>query len=53
MTEKKEVKIGMFADDTQSYHRSEQSIKEVFKILQKYEKASGAKINHKKTIGIL
>ena len=48
----KEAKINMFADDTQLFHRTENSIKEDFKSIAKYEKASGSRINFKKTIGL-
>ena len=48
----KEAKINMFADDTQLFHRTENSIKEGFKSIAKYEKASGSRINFKKTIGL-
>ena len=48
----KTVKISMFADDTQYFHRSERSVREGFKISEKYEKASGAKINFTKTKGL-
>ena len=42
----------MFADDTQLFNRPENSIKEVFESLAKYEKASGSKVNYKKTLGL-
>ncbi len=47
-----EAKISMFADDTVLYHRTEQSIKEAFKIINTYYKASGAKLNMHKTKGL-
>ena len=49
----KEVKISSYADDTQIFVKNEQSIKEVHHLLDLYSKSSGAKINHKKTEGIL
>ena len=52
LPENKEAKINMFADDTQLFNRTENSIKESVLILKKYEKASGAKINNKKTLGL-
>jgi len=42
----------MFADDTQLFNRDEESIEETFKVLNIYEKASGAKINLNKTVGM-
>ena len=50
--ENMEVKISMFADDTQMYHSTEESIKEGFALIDKYCKASGAKLNWKKTKGV-
>ena len=47
-----EARISMFADDTQLFHSTEQSIKEGFDILDTYSKASGAKINVAKTKGL-
>ena len=47
-----EVRVASFADDTQLFHRSEKSIKEGFKILEIYSKASGAKLNMTKTKGL-
>jgi exonuclease III len=47
-----EVKINMFADDTQLFNGTEESISETFKTLDTYEKASGAKINTNKTKGM-
>ena len=47
-----EIKISMFADDTQTYHSSEASIVESFKIFEQYCKASGAKLNLHKTEAI-
>jgi hypothetical protein len=42
----------MFADDTQLINKTEESIEETFKTLEIYEKASGAKINLEKTVGM-
>jgi exodeoxyribonuclease III len=50
--EKLEVKIAMFADDTQLFHSSKKSIEEGFTILDTYCKASGAKLNLSKTKGL-
>ena len=47
-----EVRISMFADDTQLYHSSESSIREGFNILDIYSKASGAQVNVSKTKGL-
>lgn len=46
------IKISMFADDTQLFHRNESSIIESFKTLELYCKASGAKLNLHKTKGL-
>ena len=50
--EKKEVKLNMFADDTQLFNKTEESIEKTFEILEIYEKASGSKINLNKTVGV-
>ena len=50
--EVQEVKVASFADDTQLFHTSENSIIEGFKILETFSKASGAKLNMKKTKGL-
>jgi hypothetical protein len=42
----------MFADDTQLINKTEESIEETFKTLEIYEKASGAKMNLEKTVGM-
>ena len=47
-----ESKLNMFADDTQLINKTEESILETFKILGVYEKASGAKMNLEKTVGM-
>ena len=51
-TEIAEVKINGFADDTQLFNITEDSITECFKTLEKYEKASGAIIHKTKTTGL-
>ena len=40
----KQVKINAYVDDAQLFNSTENSIKETFRILQKYENASGAKV---------
>jgi len=47
----KSAKIALFADDTQIFCKNESSIKTVFKVLEQYARASGAKINYKKLKG--
>ena len=42
----------MFTDDTQLFNRDEESTEETFKVLNIYEKSSGAKINLNKTVGM-
>ena len=42
----------MFADDTQLFNKTESSIEETFKVLNIYEKASGARMNMNKTVGM-
>lgn len=42
----------MFADDTQLFNKTEESIEKTFEILEIYEKASGSKINLNKTVGV-
>jgi hypothetical protein len=42
----------MFADDTQLFNRDEESIEETFKVLNIYEKTSGAIINLNTTVGM-
>lgn len=49
----KETKLCMFADDTQVFNKNEKSVENTFKILSLYEKASGSRINHDKTNGLL
>ena len=50
---KQEAKISMFADDTQLFYSSKQSIAFSLKILYLYSKASRAKVNLGKTKGVL
>jgi hypothetical protein len=47
-----ETKVNMFADDTQLINKTEEYIEETFKTLEIYEKASGAKMNLEKTVGM-
>jgi hypothetical protein len=47
-----EPNICMYADDTQLFKRNEESVEQTFKVLVKYEKASGSKINYEKTKGL-
>lgn len=47
-----QAKISMFADDSQIFVGKEKSIQIFFEILKQYGKASGAKINLKKTKGM-
>ena len=44
-----EVKLSAYVDDSQYFNSTENSIKECFKIFDKFEKASGAKIHKMKT----
>ena len=47
-----EAKLNMFADDTQILNKTEESVEKTFEILGIYEKASGAKMNFDKTVGM-
>ena len=47
-----EVKLSAYVDDSQFFNSTENSIKESFKIFDKFEKASGAKIHKTKTTAI-
>ena len=47
-----EVELVSYVDDTQFFSSTEESILETFKTANKFEKASGAKINKTKTIGL-
>ena len=46
------VKLSAYVDDSQFFNSTENSIKESFKIFDKFEKASGAKIHKTKTTAI-
>ena len=48
-----EAKTNAFADDTQLFVSNRKSPDEIFKIIEIYEKASGASANYKKTVGML
>ncbi len=48
-----EIRITSYADDTQIFVKNEQSIEEVNRLMEIYSNATGAKINHDKTHGIL
>ena len=48
-----ESKICIFADDTQLLIEMKNQLNMVFKLLVKYEKTSGSKINYKKQRGYL
>ena len=48
----KQVKINAYVDDAQLFNSTENSIKETFRILQKYENASGAKVHKSKTTAL-
>ena len=47
-----EVKINAYVDDSQFFVTSEDSILECFKVLDSFEKSSGAKVNKTKTFGL-
>ena len=47
-----EVKLSQFADDTTLLLTDEQSIAETFRVFDRYELASGAKINQSKCKGL-
>ena len=49
----REAKIGMFADDNQTFISSTPSFVELSSVLKLYEKASGALVNYQKTKGLL
>ena len=44
-----ELKILQYADDTEIFATTEESIEEIFKVIQKFEKGTGAKANVEKT----
>ena len=46
-----ELKILQYADDTEIFATTEEFIEEIFKVIQKYEKGTAAKINVEKTEG--
>ena len=48
----KTVKFNAYVDDSQIFNRTEESIKETFKLSLKFEGASGAKIHKNKTTGL-
>ena len=52
VNKKSVVKISMFADDTQLFHKTEASIIEGFNTLNLYCRASGAQLNLDKTKGL-
>lgn len=47
--EKLETKLSAYVDDSQFFNSTESSIKECFKVFEKFENASGAKIHKTKT----
>ena len=47
-----QVRINQFVDDTQLFVRNETSPPHIFNELSNYEKASGAKMNKDKTVGL-
>ena len=47
-----EAKVVSYVDDVQFFNSSEESIVETFKITEKNERASGAKIHKHKTVGL-
>ena len=49
LNNERELKITAYADDTQGYVKDQNSVNEFWRILEIYSKASGAKINEKKT----
>ena len=48
----KTVRFNAYVDDSQIFNRTEESIKETFKLSLKFEGASGAKIHKNKTTGL-
>ncbi|XP_070538241.1 uncharacterized protein [Ptychodera flava] len=52
LPDKQEEKIKSFADDTTLYLRNLKSITQSLKMFNKYEKATGAKLNKKKSKGL-
>ena len=49
---KAEVKLNAYVDDAQFFNSTENTIKESFKMFEKYENASGAKIHKMKTTAV-
>ena len=47
-----ELKILQYADDTEIFATTEDSIKEIFNVIGKYERGTGAKINVEQTEGL-
>ena len=47
-----EAKLVSYVDDAHFFNNSEESIAETFKMTEKFEKASGAKIHTQKTVGL-
>ena len=50
--EREEAKINGYVDDSQLFFSTEESINECFKVLNCYEKSSGARVNKTKTLGL-
>ena len=48
-----ELKVLQYADDTENFATTDESINEIFYIIDKYEKGTGAKINVEKTEGLI
>ena len=47
-----QLKILQYADDTEIFATTEDSIKELFSVIGKYERGTGTKINVEKTEGL-
>ena len=47
-----ELKILQYADDTEYFATTEDSIKQIFNVIGKYERGTGAKMNVEKTEGL-
>ena len=52
MKKYKALKILHYADDTEIFATTDESINEIFYIIDKFEKGTGAKINVEKTQGL-
>ena len=50
--EKPEAKVNAYVDDSQFFVSTEDSIVECFRVLNSFEKSSGAKVNKSKTYGL-